>query len=305
MKKIIFIMTLFMGLVIFTGCGATIKEDSSSIITTTSTKEGTIELDLSRLDSYSTIEDSSIKEDSSTTSKITTTSKTTTSKTSKTTTSKTKTTVTSIITESTVAAAPAIEQEEEAKTVATTTTKKVYEQKEATSQIEEYVVYKPSTHYIHKSTCRWVTSECYEISDTNGIEVRKCSECNPDMEIITEYKEPTTTTTKTSSSSSIDSYSRQLLAEIVWHEAGSDYISQYEKARIAAGVMNRVRDSRFPNTVYGVLTQKGQFSGYWPGSCTPTQACYDAVDYYFAHTSEFGNENSWYGDGRSNHFYYQ
>lgn len=105
--------------------------------------------------------------------------------------------------------------------------------------------------------------------------------------------------------SEIDSYSRQLLAEIVWHEAGSDWISQYEKAQIAAGVMNRVRDSRFPNTVYDVLTQNGQFTGYWPGCCVPTQECYDAVDYYFAHQESFGNENSWWGDGYRNYFYYQ
>ena len=175
----------------------------------------------------------------------------------------------------------------------------VKEIEETSSQIErEFIVYKPSTHYVHRSTCHWVNDECYEITSTEGIEVRKCTECNPNIKIVKEYKEPTPTY-------GIDSYSRQLLAEIVWHEAGSNYISQYEKARVCAGVMNRVKDSRFPNTVYGVLTQAGQFSGYWPGSCTPTQTCYDAVDYYFSHVSEFGHENSWYGTGDRNHFYYQ
>lgn len=182
---------------------------------------------------------------------------------------------------------------------------------ETTSQIEEeeYIVYKPSTHYIHRSTCHWVNDECYEITDTNDIEARKCRECNPDIEIVNQYIEivtvTTTPTAATDSPTSVDNYSRQLLAEITWHEAGSSWISIYNKACIVAGVMNRVRDSRFPNTVYGVLTARGQFSGYWPGCCTPTQACYDAVDYYFAHTSEFGNFNSWYGDGKQNHFYYQ
>lgn len=170
---------------------------------------------------------------------------------------------------------------------------------ETSSQIErEFIVYKPSTHYVHSSTCHWVSDECYEITNTEGIEARICTECNPDIKIVKEYKEPTPTY-------GIDSYSRQLLAEIVWHEAGSNYISQYEKARVCAGVMNRVKDSRFPSTVYGVLTQAGQFQSYWPGCCTPTQACYNAVDYYFAYTNEFGCENSWWGDGRTNHFYYQ
>ena len=160
------------------------------------------------------------------------------------------------------------------------------------------IVYKPSTHYLHKSNCHWVTDECYEITNTDNIEARICTECNPDIVVVNEYVEPTITY-------GIDSYSRQLLAEITWHEAGSNWISLYEKARICAGVMNRVNDYRFPNTVYSVLTQSGQFTGYWPGCCYPTQACYDAVDYYFAHPYEFGNENSWWGDGVANHFYHQ
>lgn len=158
------------------------------------------------------------------------------------------------------------------------------------------VVYKPSTHYVHLNTCRWYSSECYEIDSTEGLECRKCSECNPDIDIINEYVPETPT---------VADYDRQLLAEIVWHEAGSSWISQYNKAKVAAGVMNRVSDSRFPGTVYDVLTQRGQFTGYWPGCCNPTQACYDAVDYYFNHTDEFNSDNSWWGDGKQNHFYYQ
>lgn len=167
-----------------------------------------------------------------------------------------------------------------------------------TLQTLEKIVFKPSTHYIHRATCRWVNDECYEVKDTNNIEARICTECNPDIVIQNEYVEPTPTY-------SIDAYSRQLLAEIVWHEYGSDWVSIPEKARIAAGVMNRVNDSRFPNTVYEVLVVPGQFTGYCPGCCSPTQSCYDAVDYYFSHQNEFGCENSWWGDGYRNHFYYQ
>lgn len=166
----------------------------------------------------------------------------------------------------------------------------------------EYIVYKPSTHYIHKSTCHWVDSTCYEITDTNDIECKKCSECNPDLEVINLYVEPTPVV---ASNTGLSDYDRQLLAEITQHEAGSNWISQYNKAKIVAGVMNRVNDSRFPNTVYDVLVAPYQFTGYWPGCCTPTQACYDAVDYYFAHTNEFNSDNSWQGDGYQNYFYYQ
>lgn len=175
----------------------------------------------------------------------------------------------------------------------------IEEEFETTEPVVEeptFTVFKPSTHYIHTNKCRWYSSECYEITDTEDIEARKCSECSPDMEIIHEYVPETPT---------VADYDRQLLAEIVWHEAGSSYIDTYSKAKVAAGVMNRVYDSRFPATVYDVLTQPGQFSGYWPGCCTPTQACYDAVDYYFSNMGEFNSDNSWWGDGYQNHFYYQ
>ncbi len=56
----------------------------------------------------------------------------------------------------------------------------------------EFVVYKPSTYYVHRSTCHWVDSTCYEIEDTSGLEARKCTECNPDIEIVTPYVVETT-----------------------------------------------------------------------------------------------------------------
>lgn len=170
---------------------------------------------------------------------------------------------------------------------------------------KEKIYFKPNTHYIHKASCHWCNAnlganeQLIEIETTEGIECRKCTECNPEIEIITPYVEPTPV------AAGIDNYSRQLLAEITWHEAGSNWISQYNKAKVVAGVMNRVNDPRFPNTVYDVLVAPNQFTGYWPGCCTPSQACYDAVDYYFAHTNEFNSDNSWWGDGYQNHFYYQ
>ena len=182
-------------------------------------------------------------------------------------------------------------------------------------QEPEYIVFKESTHYVHRSTCRWYDSNCYEITDTNNIEARICTECNPEIEIVNEYIDPAPVTESVSieeeiaNTSSITTcvteYERTLLAEIVHHEAGSDWITQYNKAKVAAGVMNRVYDARFPNDVYSVLTAPRQFENYWPGCCIPNQSDYDAVDYYFAHQDEFNSDNSWYGDGYQNHFYYQ
>lgn len=170
---------------------------------------------------------------------------------------------------------------------------------------EEFIVFKESTHYVHTSNCHWYINDkesCVVIEDTSEISAILCDECNPDVEIVNEYVPEEKTNCNVES---IDSYSRTLLAEIVHHEAGANWISQYNKAKVAAGVMNRVNDSRFPNTVYDVLVQRGQFSGYTPGCVTPNQDDYDAVDYYFSHTNEFNSDNSWWGDGYQNHFYYQ
>ena len=171
----------------------------------------------------------------------------------------------------------------------------------------EYVVFKPSTHYIHKSTCHWVDSTCYEITDTKEIECRKCSECNPEIEIINNYVEPTPVV---ANNTGITDYERQLLAEITCHEYGSNWVSTAEKAKIVAGVMNRVYSPAYPNDIYSVLMQDGQFHGswdgghgYWPGCITPNEDSWAAVDYYFAHQSEFGSWTSWSGDGQWNYFY--
>ena len=242
-----------------------------------------------------------------TSSVVTTTSNTTTTSTSKTTsTTKTTTSSTETTTSGTVET-----------TVTTTNTPVVSEPTQIVEErheepdvvkeepnnnpepVKEYVVYKPNTHYIHKNTCRWCDGSCYEISNTEGLECLYCTECSPNMEILKTYGAPTPVV----STGSVSDYDRRLLAEIVQHEAGSNWITQYNKAKVVAGVMNRVRDARFPSTVYGVLTSPNQFSGYWPGCNTPSQACYDAVDYYFSHMNEFNGDNSWWGDGSQNHFY--
>ena len=168
---------------------------------------------------------------------------------------------------------------------------------------EPYIIYKPSTKYIHRNSCRWNTGDAVVIADTNGIEARRCNECNPNIEIVNEYVEP---------EPSIDDYGLTedeitLLRKIVSYEYGSDWVPVYEKAKVVNGVMNRVYDSRFPNTIYDVLTQSGQFPGFYVyGTYYISDSIIEAVDYYFAHTDEFDNSNSWYADGCGyNVFYYQ
>lgn len=97
-----------------------------------------------------------------------------------------------------------------------------------------------------------------------------------------------------------------MLANLVAHEYGADWVATAEKAKVVMTVMNRVRSSRFPNTIREVILQKNQYcwvpdSYYWKRT---TQGCKDAVTYYFTHQSEFStNLYSFYGNGRENIFY--
>ena len=95
------------------------------------------------------------------------------------------------------------------------------------------------------------------------------------------------------------------LANTVGSEYGSDWVAVSEKAKVVATVINRVNSSRWPNTVYDVLVQPYQYNSsyadtYFHGNVTAS--CIEAVDYYFEHSDEFGNIQSFYGDGTWNHF---
>ncbi|MBO5224594.1 MAG: spore cortex-lytic enzyme [Clostridia bacterium] len=78
-------------------------------------------------------------------------------------------------------------------------------------------------------------------------------------------------------SSSLTTSERNLLARCVYAEArGEPYAGQ---VAIAAVVLNRVRSSSFPNTVSGVIYQKGAFTCVSDGqiNMTPNSTAYKAV----------------------------
>lgn len=62
----------------------------------------------------------------------------------------------------------------------------------------------------------------------------------------------------------------ELLACVIYQEAGSDSICDDCRYRVADVVLNRVADPRYPDTIYGVLTQPSQYGNYsktgvvWP-----------------------------------------
>lgn len=81
-----------------------------------------------------------------------------------------------------------------------------------------------------------------------------------------------------STSGGYNSNDRYLLAKIVYAEArGESYTGQ---VAIAAVVLNRVKDSRFPNTVSGVIYQPWAFTAVNDGQINlePNQKAYQAAD---------------------------
>lgn len=133
-----------------------------------------------------------------------------------------------------------------------------------------------------------------------------------EYEYESEYESDNTTIEETESSPVVESYlpiteyERTLLINLVANEAGSNWIGIYDKACVVACVMNRLNSPDFPNTIEGVLTQPYQFSGYYASSyyySTVTDACIEAVDYYFNHTNEFGSWLYFEGNGTNNYFH--
>ncbi|MCR4610422.1 MAG: cell wall hydrolase [Lachnospiraceae bacterium] len=101
-------------------------------------------------------------------------------------------------------------------------------------------------------------------------EAEQLAEFKAAVEEAAKKMEAAQTAAKSSSSSSSSSYSQAssyaatadevtLLAAIVEKEDGSD---GYEgQLAVASAIMNRVRSSNYPNTIYAVIDQKGQFVG--------------------------------------------
>lgn len=80
------------------------------------------------------------------------------------------------------------------------------------------------------------------------------------------------------SSSTYNSNDRYLLAKVIYAEArGESYTGQ---VAIGAVVLNRVKDSRFPNTVAGVIYQPWAFTAVNDGQINlePNQKAYQAAD---------------------------
>ena len=96
------------------------------------------------------------------------------------------------------------------------------------------------------------------------------------MPTVLETTEPTEETTVATEPSVEPSYTDdelEMLALVIYQEAGGDACLDETRLMVGTVVMNRVADSRFPDTLYGVLTQRAQYGRlYWTGLVWPERA---------------------------------
>ena len=102
---------------------------------------------------------------------------------------------------------------------------------------------------------------------------------------------------------SVSASDRDLMAAIIYCEAGAE---PYQgKVAVGAVIMNRVRSSRFPNTISGVIYQRGQFGPAITGklgrvlaSGKATAECYKAADAALAGENPIG-DRLFFGNGNT------
>lgn len=96
----------------------------------------------------------------------------------------------------------------------------------------------------------------------------------------------------------------ELLACVIYQEAGGDACCDDCRRRVADVVLNRVNDSRFPNDIHSVLTQPNQYGRYfqtgvvWPKRAS-NQGEKKAVEraYRIAEEVLSGHHSDLYGQG--------
>lgn len=70
----------------------------------------------------------------------------------------------------------------------------------------------------------------------------------------------------------------EYLALVIYQEAGGDMYSDKTRLMVGTVVMNRVADDRFPDTIFDVILQRGQYGRlHWTGPMWPARR-WDAVE---------------------------
>ena len=114
----------------------------------------------------------------------------------------------------------------------------------------EYTTLEP--YYETETTCVYEMYEPEIVYESEEAIIEESYDCE-----YSEYND------ETISDNCLTDYEYIMLCNAVAYEAGSDWIQTDEKAKVVEVIMNRVNSSDFPNTIYDVLTQEGQFVGVW------------------------------------------
>lgn len=96
------------------------------------------------------------------------------------------------------------------------------------------------------------------------------------IETVTETVEPETEITE----SPIDENDLEMLAHLLNGEAGANWCTDEMIYYVGSVVLNRVESEYFPDTIEGVIFQKGQYASTWDGNYDkePTQRCYEIAE---------------------------
>ena len=133
-------------------------------------------------------------------------------------------------------------------------------------------------------------------------EVIEPIELQPEPVPVVEEIAPVEETKEEIETVEVDPAAKELLACVIYQEAGSDLQCDDCRRRVADVVLNRVESDLFPNTIYEVLTQQYQYGLYyytgvvWPERASdPNEA--EAVEraYRIAEEVLRGNHSDIYG----------
>ena len=162
---------------------------------------------------------------------------------------------------------------------------------------------------VEETECTEVTEPSETAEVTESTEITEMTE--PDEMVETtevtepiESSEPTSAPETEETTPAINRNDVELLACVIYQEAGADYICDTCRRRVADVVLNRVMSPLYPNTIYGVLTQYCQYGRfYWTGVVWPASASYAgnahavARAYRIAEEVLSGQHSDLYGGG--------
>ena len=99
---------------------------------------------------------------------------------------------------------------------------------------------------------------------------------NPTEEITPQVKAATIAAEKpTEPETTYTAEDLDMLALVIYQEAGADYCSDDTRLMVGTVVMNRIADPRFPDTMQEVVTERRAYGLlHWTGAVWPTRASY-------------------------------